>query len=215
MAYTKDISSIGKLKTRFRHGLFMQSVRYKLVDLGIEITPYYLFLEDLNFIKMPKIKGAIEEYTFVPLGSDDMKTIAAFPRTGWTEEKLLALLQAGEKCVGIKYKGEIAAFMWIYPREFSYKSTVMKLKGNEAYLTDMYTVEKFRGRNIAPYLRYRCYEFLKEMGRHLLYSITTCFNSPALKFKQKVNARKIKLILYIQLFNRFHWSFTLRSYKNP
>jgi hypothetical protein len=44
--------------------------------------------------------------------------------------------------------------MWINFNELSYKSTIIHLKSNEAYLWYMYTVKPYRGKNLAPYLRY-------------------------------------------------------------
>jgi hypothetical protein len=76
----------------------------------------------------------------------------------------------------------------------------------------MYTRDSYRGKNLAPYLRYKSYEMLKQIGRDKLYSVSDYFNSPAVKFKKKLNTKKIKLILFIQLFNKLHWTFTLKSY---
>ena len=70
----------------------------------------------------------------------------------------------------------------------------------------------YRGKNLAPYLRYKSYEMLKEMGRDKLYSISEYFNSPAVKFKQKLNAKKLKIILFINLFNKFSRCFTVKTY---
>ena len=116
-----------------------------------------------------------------------MKIIGAVNYAGFSESKLLALLDAGEKCIGLKHKDEIACFMWMNFTEFSYKSTIVHLKSNEAYLWFMYTMESYRGKNLAPYLRYKSYKILEEMGRNRLYSISDYFNSPAVRFKKKLN----------------------------
>jgi hypothetical protein len=207
------VAILKKIKSKFRYGLTLQSIRLKLIGIGIDISPYYWFQEGVNITKIPEIQGTTADYSFESLGPDDMKTIEALDK-GWSRsyERLTALSEDREKCIGIKYKGEIAAFMWINFVEFKYKSTVMPLKSNEAYLTDMYTVEAYRGKNLAPFLRYKSYEMLKDMGRDVLYSISICFNSPAVKFKEKLDAKKLNIILYIQLFKKFHRSFTLKSY---
>jgi len=207
------VSLLKKIESKVRYGLTLHSIRLKLIRIGIDISPYYWFQEGVNITKIPEIQGITADYSFESLGPEDMKTIEALDK-GWSRsnERIIALSENREKCLGIKYNGEIAAFMWINFVEFKYKSTVMPLKSNEAYLTDMYTVEAFRGKNLAPFLRYKSYEMLKEMGRDVLYSISICFNSPAVKFKEKLNARKLKIILYIQLFKKFHRSFTIKSY---
>jgi hypothetical protein len=212
-AQKNKISLPKKILNKVRYGMTLQSVRYILMRLGIEFSPYYLFLERINETDIPDIKGVSEDYTCEFLGPEYMKEIGAINYAGFTENKLLALLKAGQKCIALKNKNEIACFMWINFTEFSYKSTVVKLKSNEAYLWFMYTMESYRGKNLAPYLRYKSYMALSEMGRNRLYSISDYFNSPAVRFKKKLNSRRLKLILYIQIFNKLHRSFTLRSYR--
>ena len=190
----------------------MQGIRYLLRGIGIDLSPFYLFQEGINFTEMPEIKGINQEYSFELMGPGDMKAIGAINYYGYSEEKLLKLLESGEQCLGIKHNDEIAAFMWVKFDELNFKLTHIKLKSNEAYLWFMYTRESYRGNNLAPYLRYKSYKMLKEMGREKLYSISDVFNSPAVIFKKKLNAKKIKLILFVQLFKKIQRSYTLKSY---
>jgi hypothetical protein len=207
-----EFSLLKKIQIKFRYGMTFQAISSLLTRIGIDITPYYLFQEGINGTEIPEIKGIAADYSCELLSLEDMKIIEAVNFVGLSEKKLIDLLNAGEKCIGIKHKGEIAAFMWINFIEFSYRSTFMHLKSNEAYLWFMNTMESYKGRNLAPYLRYKSYEMLKEMGRDKLYSVSDYFNSPAVKFKKKLNAKKLKLILDILLFKRLRWSFTLKSY---
>ena len=190
----------------------MQGIRYLLRRIGIDLSPFYLFQEGINFTDMPEIKGINQEYSCELMGPRDMKAIGAINDYGYSEEKLLKLLESGEQCLGIKHNDEIAAFMWVKFDELNFKLTHIKLKSNEAYLWFMYTRESYRGNNLAPYLRYKSYKMLKEMGRDKLYSISDVFNSPAVIFKKKLNAKKIKLILFVQLFKKIQRSYTLKSY---
>jgi GNAT superfamily N-acetyltransferase len=192
--------------------MVLQVIKNRITKIGIEFTPYYLFQEGINSTEMPKIKGIISDYSFEFLGPEDMKIIGT-NTSGYSEEKLLGFLKAGGKCLGMKYKGRIAAFMWINFNEINYKSISIPLRSNEAYLWNMFTIESHRGKNLASYLRYKGYEILKEMGRDKVYSVSELFNSPALKFKKKLkNTRKQKLLLYIRLFKRFQWNFPLKTY---
>lgn len=211
---TTEASVFKKILDRIRHGLFLQSVRYVLIRIGFEFSPYYLYLDGISGGTIPEIKGGDKDYSCELLKTEDMKFIGAINYAGFTEEKLLAFLQAGEKCIGIKHKGVIAGFMWANFTGFSYKATEIQLKSNEAYLWFGYTTEPYRGKNLAPYLRYKSYAMLKEMGKDSLYSISDYFNTPAVKFKKKLNTKKLKLILFIQLFKKYHWSFTLKSYQS-
>ena len=190
----------------------MQSIRSVLIRIGIEFTPYYIFQESIEFTEIPDNKDTTN-YSSGLLGPQDMKMIGT-RETGFSESNLLGFLESGLKCIAIKNNNEIAAFMWINFTELSYKSTNIQLKNNEAYLWFMHTFDAYRGNNLAPNLRYKSYEILKEMGRDFLYSISDSFNSPAVRFKQKLNARKLKLVLFIQLFNKFRWSFILKSFRN-
>ena len=160
----KDISVLKKIQTKFRHGMVLQAITYQLARIGFEITPYYLFLDSMPEAEIPVINNPDKEYSFESLGPEDMKIIGAINYAGFSEDKLLVLLEAGEKCFGLKYKGEIACFMWACFSEFSYKSTARILKSDEAYLWFMYTREYYRGKNLAPYLRYKCFNILREMG---------------------------------------------------
>lgn len=202
-----------KVRVKIKYGLTLNSIRLKLMKAGIDISPYYWFQEGNDPSVIPEMQNISSDYTVDFPGPDEMEVIERLDK-GWSRsrERIPALLDSSEKCIAIKQKGEIAAFMWINFKEFRYKSTVQKLKSNEAYLTDMFTVEAFRGKNLAPFLRYKSYELLREMGRTDLYSISILFNTPAIKFKEKLNARKIKLIFLIRFFKRYQLSFKLKSY---
>jgi GNAT superfamily N-acetyltransferase len=206
------VSLFKKILTKVRYGMTFQSISYLLSRIKIEFTPYYLFQEGINVTKIPQIKGINPDYSCEMLKPEDMKILGAINYAGFSEEKLLSMLEDGQKCIGIKHNGEIAAFMWINFKKLSYKSTDMHFESNEAYLWFMYTLESYRGQNLAPYLRYKSYEMLKEMGQDKLYSISDYFNSPAVKFKKKLNAKRLKLILFVQLFNKVSHTFILKSH---
>jgi hypothetical protein len=212
MSQEKPVESLlKKIQTKIRYGLTLDSISSVIQKIGVEFIPFYLFLEGINVPEITGLKRITSEYSFELLGPEDIKIIGTLD-AGYSEERFLALLDAGEKCIGLKHNGEIAAFMWINFKELSYKSTIIHLKSNEAYLWYMYTVKSYRGKNLAPCLRFKSYEILKEMDRDVLYSVSNYFNSPAIKFKQKLNAKKLKIILFIKLFNIYSSSFTIRSY---
>jgi hypothetical protein len=206
-------SFLKRQQNTIRFGLVFQTIRHKLIEHGIEITPYYLMQEGINHVaKIPVIHGNPDEYSFEFLRPEDMKIGAA--DGGLPEEKSILLLNTGQKCIGLKHNGEVAAYMWINLNEIDFTSLKIPLKSNEAYLWEMRTLESYKGKNLAPYLRFKSYEILKELNREVLYSVSVCFNTPTIRFKKKLNAKKLKLLLYIQLFNKFHRNFTLKSYKN-
>lgn len=209
----KKGSVFKRIRSKFRYGLTLQSIRLKLISVGIDISPYYWYMEGSDFIKIPEPKGPGSEYSFQVLSPEDMAAIETLDM-GWSRstERIQSLKDSIEKCIGIKHNEKIAAFMWINLKECRFKSTVIPMKSNEAYLSDMFVAESYRGKNLAPYLRYKSYELLREIGRENMYSISIYFNNPAIKFKEKLNAKKIKLVFLIQLFSRYQWSFTIKHY---
>jgi hypothetical protein len=200
-----------KIKTKVRYGLTLQAMRSVLMRFGIEISPFYIFREEARFAKKPPDIEGSADYSVEELGRDDMKLIGSIYEA-LPEEKLLGFLDAGEKCIALKYKGEIVSFVWINFNVLNYGSTVINLKSNEAYMWFGYTLIPYRGKNLIPYLRYNIYEILIKMNRDVLYSVSDCFNSPAVRFKEKLNARKVSTILYINLFKKIRKSYTLRVY---
>jgi hypothetical protein len=206
-----NISLFKKIEYKFKHGLVLQSIRNLLTKVGINIAPYYWVQEGLTETEEPQINGNVSDYTLGFLEPDDLKKIAA-SIPGYSADALLADLKAGHLCLGLKYKSEIASFMWINLKDCSYMPVKIILNSDEAYLTSMYTVESFRGKNLAPYLRYKSYEILKKMGRNKIYSVSEFFNSAAIRYKEKLNAKNLKLVFYLRLFKKLKWSFTLKTY---
>ena len=207
----RDVTVLKRIISKFKNGLILQSIRDQLVKVGIIIAPYYWVQEGLNQTEIPQIKGIISDYRVAFLEAEDLKLIGANFR-GYSADALLANLEAGHLCLGLKHNNDIASFMWIYLKECSYMSVNISLKNDEAYLTSMYTIESFRGKNLAPYLRYKSYEILKNMGRNKIYSVSEFFNSSAIRYKQKLNAKNLKLVFYIKIFKIFKWSITLKTY---
>ena len=207
----KKTSMFKRIQNKMRHGLAFEAMRCRLERIGIYLTPYYWVQEGLADTSMPEVKCNIEDYSVSFFGPEEMKIIGENAR-GYCQDKLLARLKNGKKCLGMKRGTEIAVFMWIDLDKCNCEVSEFRLNKNEAYLYDMYTMEAFRGKNIAPYLRYQGYQMLKEIGRDTFYSISDYFNSSSIKFKKKLNAKFIRLVFYISLFGKFRHSFTMKKY---
>ena len=146
------------------------------------------------------------------LGPEDMGEIATFFRV--PQEKLVARLEEGNRCFGLRSDGKLVAISWCDLRRFRHHN-VFPLEENEAYLYDAYTLRTTRGRDIAPYLRFKTYQELQKLGCTRCYSYTDYFNKAAMKFKLKLNARRIVLRLEITLAGKWSWIRTLRKYNFP
>jgi hypothetical protein len=195
-----------------KNGLFLQGLRYAFAKVGLDIMPYYWVQEEVNATEKPLIKSNSEEFIFKPLNSDELKLILA-KSDSISEAKILQSLKRGQECVGLQYKTQIAAYMFIELNDFIFKNRSFNIKANEAYLLNMFTFTPFRGKNLAPYLRYCCYRYLETRNIKMKYSISNYFNKSAIKFKQKLNSKHLKLYINIELFKKFRWHFVLRTYK--
>jgi hypothetical protein len=111
----------------------------------------------------------------------------------------------------LKQNEEIMAFMWCNFDRCSWMHD-FTLKSDEAYLFGVFTYAKYRGKNLAPYLNSQMYKALSGMGRTRLFSLTACFNTPALNFKKKLGARYVKMGLFIKLFHKIKWDICLKEY---
>ena len=196
-----------------KNGLFLFGVRNRLARLGLDFDPFYWVLEGASECEPPKIKGDPTDYELVQL---NLEEIADLRKNIIGSERIGAKLDFHDKlkCVGLKHKGEIAAFMLIEFNDFKYHRKTFHLKENEAYLFHMYTFEDHRGKNLAPYLRYQSYLMLKDLGRDRIYSITQFFNNSSKRFKNKLNSRNLNLYMNIILFKKYHYHFLMKNYNS-
>ncbi len=200
--------------SRIRHRLVFLSFRNLISRVGIDIEPYYWVKEgSIEFIP-PIIKGNQLEFSLKKLNLAETKE-ALLNSSGMSShiEKLKDNFENGQSCIALVHEDKIAAYMFIETNNFVYKHKNIILKEDEAYLLNMYTFESYRGKNLAPYIRYKSYEILNKQGINNIYSITQYFNKSSKKFKDKLNARNLNLFLSIELFNIWHKHFLIKSYK--
>lgn len=199
-------------KAKYSHPLRL------LVDglwkLGISVRPLYIFQEGLSDAKIPEWEGKFDGYELEFLDMKDMGAISSIPfRNASSLDQLSRRLREGKRCLGMKHGGELVAFTWCDFEKFSFEGFWFDLADDEAYLFDMYTLVPYRGRGVAPYLRYEIYRELDLLGKKRLYSVSDCFNTPAVKFKLKLNARIIELGLLVELFGKWQFGRTIKKYK--
>ncbi len=208
------IKKIKWFYNKVHHGLIMYGITNRLSKIGLEFRPYYFEVTYAEECESPKIKGNTLEYSLKYLGSKEVEIISSSGIGYFNLHEKLEKLSEGQICIGLMHKGKIVAYNFIELKEFSLKGKIVKLKKNEAYLSSMYTVKSYRGRSLAPYLRYQICMSLREEGRIMAYSVCDYFNYPSIKYKRKLNTKYLKLFLYIQLFNYFRWNLKLKDYKN-
>jgi hypothetical protein len=196
-------------KLRYNHPLrlFFDA----LSKIGIRFAPYYVVVEGLFGETIPELENDLNEFELCFFGCDDMQALASIRGRELPEEKLVERLERGQLCYGVKYEGQPVAFNWVDLEEFAHDSHRFPMKDNEAYLFDAYTDMNFRGKGIAPYVRYKSYKELTRMGRLTLYSVSNYFNTSSIKFKKKLNAKFIELYLKIVLFKKWHFRILVKK----
>ncbi|MCG2462006.1 GNAT family N-acetyltransferase [Flavobacteriaceae bacterium F89] len=208
---SRRVSAFQRYRDVIKNGMFLFGVKNRLERLGIEIMPYYWVGEGMEDCTEPGIKGDISEFTLINLSLEEIKMLWKDAGDRVLEGRVEEYRQC-PYCVGLEHHGEIAAYMFIGFKDLNFKGKLFPLKENEAYLANMWTFHSFRGRNLAPYLRYKCYQLLKEQGRDTNYSITEYFNKSSIKFKNKLNAKNLNLFIYFNFFGKWQKHYLLKTY---
>jgi len=204
---------IKKTRHNLRHGLFLLSVFIRLPRIGIEIEPFYLFHEGLFDERGLCVRPGLWPCEVCLLTPNDMQIISGFSDSGFSEKQLLNMLSGSCQCLGVKYRGHIVAYQLYSLRRCRINRFSFPLKNDEAYLFGAVTIRKYRGKNLAPYLKYSLYKHLRDIGRTNCFAIANLFNAPSIKFRKKLNARILRLFLYINFFKKYRRIILLKDYK--
>lgn len=194
-----------------RHDLLMQRVLERLERMGANINPYVLFREGVHLPEKTDWPELAKEFPSSVLVATDIPAVAAC--VSRTEEQIQDRLQKGHLCIVLKNGTHIAGYAWADLDEVNDMACDYELRPGEAYLYDAFIAPEFRGRGLAPYMRVESYRHLRRAGRHTYYSISDYFNSPAIRFKQKLNAETIRLYLHIKLGGYQVGQWLLRDYE--
>ena len=193
-----------------KNGLFVFGLRNRLALIGIDINPYYWVEEEFKRCSVPVVKDDISKYTLKNLTFNQIKSV--IKQDVSNQNAVIEGLDNSQLCIGLEKNGEIACYTFIELNDFDYKGRFFKLKPNEAYLFNMWTFHNYRGKNLAPYLRYQAYRILEERGVDVKYSISQYFNKSSIKFKKKLSSKHHYLYLSIVIFKKIKWNFTLKRY---
>ena len=179
----------------------------------MEIVPYFLVRERLLAPDQVDIHPRLEPLETRWLSAVDMGAIAQKDEVRDSEEDLCRRIKEGLRCLALVHRGEVAAYTWCNlktcqaSRKFNFP-----LEENEAYLFDARTFRAYRGQRLAPFLRYRLYRELAKTGRTTFYSYTVFMNSSSMRFKEKLGAIPISLLLSVGLLDRWHFNIALKYY---
>ncbi|WP_420593064.1 GNAT family N-acetyltransferase [Robiginitalea biformata] len=195
---------------RIRHGMILLSIRNLLLRLKININPYWIDREGLDLSAEPRLPEPPETYRLEAVPRKQLRPL--FELLRYNLDMLEDRPESPYEALGL-YKGEeLAAFTMMRYGQFELSGKKFLLSPGEAYLENMYTFENFRGKKLAPYLRYQCYKYLEGKGISRCYSGTQCLNTASRRFKAKLNIQHETLYLHIDLFKRFRRTYLLRRY---
>jgi len=190
-----------KVRNRFRYGLATQELLDRLsATFGLIICPYYVVHEKIQSGIEPEIARDNSHYRVRYLTEDDMTFVAKHAAQTRSTEDLVKKLRNRCHCLGFFVNGDLAAYTWFrFDRVATpiWQIDLFRLEGDEAYLFDAYVLPEYRGRRLAPLIRYRAYQELKNVGRRRLYSLTLAFNASSRRFKQRLLGKETELRLMI------------------
>jgi GNAT superfamily N-acetyltransferase len=104
----------------------------------------------------------------------------------------------GDRILTLRKEGKIVAWNFYSTKQLRFSGMNVRLKAGEAYLYFMYVLEEFRGQGLAEYLRIKTYQKLYDL-HHIekFYSVSEYKNFSALRFKDKLHAKKIGLFIFV------------------
>jgi hypothetical protein len=191
----------------------LRKISKLIARIGLVFKFYYVFKEGLLEGDKKDFGPESGDYEITFLDSEDVQTLGNLEGHDTTVPVMLDQLSEGHRCLGLKNEGKIVGFTWCRYDRFGYPPSMgFLLKENEAYLYDMFIIKDRRGSNLAPLLRYRCYQELAKIGRKILYSASLIPNAPAIRFKKKLDAQILSLCLYIRFGKGIQWNWKLRTY---
>lgn len=192
--------------------MLLLSISHLLEKIGIKIVPYYITREFLYDEVELNLEPELKPITCEFLSSFEVKELYSQAEIRNLANESDIWQESGCLCFALKYGQEYAAYMWCNLRHCNSDLSPFPLNNDEAYIFRARTMNAYRGKNVAPFLRYELDKKLIEKGHTKIYSITECFNTPAINFKKKLKAKNIKLCFYLGLFHKRLLNITLKEY---
>jgi hypothetical protein len=176
----------------------------------VDVMPFYLFEEgSATGLDFPSpIPGG--EVRF--LSRAEVQVLSRCAEVPDKEHDLLSRLDAGCGCLALMHQGAVAAFVWYQPRKAREFGLRLPARDDLAFLFDARTMMACRGRNAAPFLRTELYRRLRERGWNVLLSSSHALNTAALRFKEKLRARRLGLYLGVRVWRSGYVCVCLRRY---
>lgn len=191
--------------------MFKHALLRRLEGVGIQLYPYYLIKEEINEHTPTDwaAQDAIYETGFATEADVDQLCALEQRRSG---EKLQRLLRENKLCFVARKDQHIVGMTWCDLEEFNNDLIKFPLSAKQSYLFRAFVAHSERGAGLAPFLRYRCYQALNTLGRDEFFSYSDYYNTPAIRFKEKLGGRAVLTGLRLKLFDRYDWNWVLKHY---
>jgi hypothetical protein len=205
------MSRFERYRTYLRNGLFLHKILLLLGKFGFVIEPYIFYCEYNSEPVHLRSGRDVDGLEFFEAGMEDAEGLALLDPNMDLRKEIRREFEAGRRCFALKREGTIIAASWCNTREIDFEPCRRPLAPNEVYLSMTMTLYRWRGRDMALYLRSRLREALLADGRDVAYSFTDYYNRPARRFKSKLGARLMFTGLFIKVFNFRGVNWTLVS----
>jgi GNAT superfamily N-acetyltransferase len=188
-----------------------QELLDRLARIGLICYPYYIVRE----IPLPRPELDANSTGFEArfLDESELSTISEIQERPRDLSRIRERLEYGN-CFGVWIAGELAAYSWYSTRDVPAAvggHALCSLPPNTMYLYDAYVRPKFRGQQIAGFMRHRLHDALRRKGAEYCISISLAFNKSTRKFKAKLGAEESELRLLLALKNTGGIDFRLRQ----
>jgi GNAT superfamily N-acetyltransferase len=189
---------------RFR---IFPAILRRLRKIGIHLEPFFTVREGEHRLPIQDSK-----FRFDFLAENEFEALVEFSQSEG-RQVIRSWLDEGKRCFVAWDGPRLIACTWCDFEEFNFPPNYRRLDSDEVYLFAAVAHPDYRGQNLAPQMRNRCYEALRESGRSRFLSYTDYFNVPARRFKEKLGARNEALRLYVRLFGKWSRTVTLRHFR--
>lgn len=197
-----------------QHGM-LHLLQRALRRRGVHVFRFY-------WIREPTCGSEISSHAMLPDGvhmreleSTDAPVLLGFPARGapMTTEYLEAAFTRGDPGVGIFRGTELLAFSFSSVGHTHTRVWSRSLAADEAYIHNTYVVPKERGKGLAVALNVFQLELHARRGQSAVYSLVASTNTPALRTKEKIGARRELLGWHMNLRERLVRSVVLRRFR--
>ena len=194
-------SSWTRLKSRLTYGLLTQELLDRLARFGLILYPYYVVRE------MPLRRPEYDTNNFDLearfLDGSELSLVSEIPERTRDLSRIRARLEHGN-CFGVWVMGEFAAYSWYSTKDVPAAvggAALCPLPPNTLYLYDAFVRPRFRGQQVAGFMRHKLHSALRSNGTQCCVSISLAFNKSTRQFKAKLGAEETELRFLIALKN--------------